>query len=53
VFKCLNCGFKFVNPGWRYRESQSPILAIDPRALRVPCCPKCRSDAIKEISDEN
>ena len=26
MYKCLNCGFKFLNPGWKYIETRDPIL---------------------------
>jgi len=48
IYECLNCGFKFINPGWKFRETRETVLLIDPIALRIPCCPKCRSDAIKK-----
>ena len=50
MFKCLNCGFIFKNPDYKQRSlPKGAIYAIDPRALNIPVCPKCGSDAIVEV----
>lgn len=57
LYKCLNCGFIFRQPivKWRQRAlNPGRIYAIAMEALYYPMyvCPKCGSDAIKEISEE-
>jgi len=54
MFQCLNCGFKFRYPA--YKTKPLPIggtWVIDPRALNIPACPKCGSDAIEKIEEYN
>ena len=52
LFRCLNCGFIFKNPKMIFRSPVPPgePILIDRRALYVPACPKCGSDAIVPIS---
>jgi len=50
MLRCLNCGFKFIHP--EYKQKPLPIggaWAIDPRALNIPVCPKCKSDALETV----
>ena len=52
VYKCLNCGFVFKEPKVVFRPipapPYTPILHTNPY-YPVYVCPKCGSDAIKEV----
>jgi len=57
AYRCLNCGFVFRNPKVVYRQralNPGRVWAIARAALYVPIavCPKCESDAIKQIEIE-
>lgn len=54
MFRCLNCGFIFKNPKCKVKYRVCLLSATNNQysrgdVVRILCCPKCGSDAIKEM----
>jgi len=53
LYRCLNCGFKFVNPEYKLKPLPfGVVILIDPQTLNIPICPKCGSDALERQKKE-